>query len=213
MNRFDGFLFSKLHLIGSKSEGPSYFLQQFDYREVPIDKHTWPWQEDKALQECLGTKVTLHGSFQAGRLKYEKVTAYEPVVEPSEHKLDLDLKLEAAVLWVNKMLPATKPQYFDLELLVRWPYRSIWYGICPTTQLYDFIVQQGDTVIWQWSRGRHFLPVTTQVDVAGGDWHTYKEIWPVIPSIIPAEGDYDVRAVFIAARQEVVRKLTVKFAH
>jgi hypothetical protein len=38
MERFDGYLFSKLHLIGSKSEGPTYFLQQFDYKEYKGNK-------------------------------------------------------------------------------------------------------------------------------------------------------------------------------
>jgi len=38
MSEFHGFMFSKLHLIGSKSEGPRYLLQQFDYSEIHVAK-------------------------------------------------------------------------------------------------------------------------------------------------------------------------------
>ena len=47
--KFDGFLFSKLQAIGTRSEGPAYFLQEFDKKEVPILKHTMLWQVDPAL--------------------------------------------------------------------------------------------------------------------------------------------------------------------
>ena len=45
MNEFHGFIFSKLHLIGSKSEGPNYFLQQFDYSELPLAKQAQLWRK------------------------------------------------------------------------------------------------------------------------------------------------------------------------
>jgi len=78
MNEFHGFLFSKLHLIGSKSEGPTYFLQQFDYSEIAITKQTHLWEQDPRLQEHLGSKITIDGKLVSGCLNYEKVRPYSP---------------------------------------------------------------------------------------------------------------------------------------
>ncbi len=77
MSKFNGFIFSKLHLIGSKSEGPSYFLQQSDFNEILIEKQAELWEEDPALQKVLGTKVTVTGELSSeGKLQYNKITHY-----------------------------------------------------------------------------------------------------------------------------------------
>jgi hypothetical protein len=73
MNEYHGFMFSKLHLIGSKSEGPRYFLQQFDYSEIPIAKKVELWREDLTLQKVLGTKVTIVGEMLDQEIIYDKI--------------------------------------------------------------------------------------------------------------------------------------------
>ncbi len=78
MNEFHGFLFSKLHAIGSKSEGPTYFLQQFDYKEIEIEKKTHPWEQDPDLQKYLASKITIAGELVSGHLRYDKVKPYSP---------------------------------------------------------------------------------------------------------------------------------------
>ena len=75
--KFDGFLFSKLQAIGTRSEGPAYFLQRFDDKDVPILKHTMMWQKDPALQKHLGTKVTVEGEMMGDVLTYTSVKPYE----------------------------------------------------------------------------------------------------------------------------------------
>jgi len=77
LQKFDGFLFSKLANIGTKSEGPAYFLQKFNYTEVRILKHTMLWQPDPALQQYLGTKVTIKGEMAGAVLTYTSVKPYE----------------------------------------------------------------------------------------------------------------------------------------
>jgi hypothetical protein len=61
-------VFSKLHEIDSKSEGPTYFLQQRDYKELEIEKQAEPWEEDPNLQPYLGQKVVAGGETASARL-------------------------------------------------------------------------------------------------------------------------------------------------
>jgi len=85
-NNFVGFIFSKLHLIGSKSQGPTYYLQQFIFGEakslsegptIEIVKQVQPWEEDPSLQEYLGKIVKVAGVMVANKLKYEKVKPFK----------------------------------------------------------------------------------------------------------------------------------------
>ena len=217
MPRFDGYVFSKLHLIGSKSEGPIYFLQQWDYTELAVVKKTMPWEQDPALHEA--RKVTIHGTFDKDGIHYDKVLELQPP-EPEvqkareEAKLNVDLRLGVDVLWVNKMPPTQSPeqQSMDLTLLVQWPHRSIWRGISPTSQIYDFSIEREEKTIWQWSRGRMFLMVVTPVVIPGGDPVEFPEVWRFDPNQIESEGTYTARATFIASGQEVSKDFEVKFA-
>ena len=77
MSTFNGFLFSKLGRIGTKSEGPDYFLQLKDYSEVPIIKKAELWQPDPELQKCLGKKVEIVAKHDPTYLEYESVKAKE----------------------------------------------------------------------------------------------------------------------------------------
>lgn len=216
MGIFDGYLFSKLQCIGTFSEGPLYILQQFDYSEVIIVKTTELWEEDPELHKFLGKKVTVEGMLYGEGIHYVKISPLKPhVAEEVERKLEVDLKLETDVLWVNKQPPQKPPikQSMDLALLVRWPYRSIWHGLCPTTQIYDFFIEYEGTIIWQWSRGKVFIPVLTPVSIIGNGPVEYPVTWHFSPDEIESEGTYTARAIFVASGQEVAKDFEVKFAH
>jgi len=140
-----------LDKIGSKSEGPIYFLQKWNYLEIIVVK--------------------------------------EPSTEPS---------LE---------------QSMDLTLMVKWPYRSIWEGSCPTTQIYDFFIDLNDYPIWQWSKGKTFLQVQTPVSIPGGISKEFPVTWSFLSTDIKEEGTYTARAVFIASGQTTFKDFEIKFAH
>ena len=85
MKEFSGFLFSKLARLGSRSEGPDYFLQQFDRsahpivdKVIPIQRETPLWKEDPVLQKHLATEVIIHGTIHGGKLYCKEI---QPVSE------------------------------------------------------------------------------------------------------------------------------------
>ena len=75
--QYDGFLYWKLQAIGTRSEGPAYFLQTFDNRDIPIKKRAMLWQQDPALHAHVGTKVTIDGGMAGRSLIYTSVKPYE----------------------------------------------------------------------------------------------------------------------------------------
>jgi len=75
---FNGYLFSKLAAIGSRSEGPEYFLQGFDYSETPIKKHVELFEDDPQLRALLATKVAVTGSMIGKVLAYSSIGKYAP---------------------------------------------------------------------------------------------------------------------------------------
>jgi hypothetical protein len=216
MARFDGYLFSKLHLIGSKSEGPTYILQQWDYSEIPVVKKVMPWKEDPKLHEFLARKVTIKGKFGPEGIAYDEIRDLQPpILVEKQPALELDLRLETDILWVNKM-PPTDPQMkqtFDLTLLVKWPYRSIWHGLCPTSQIYDFFIEREGEIIWQWSWGKVFAEVTTLVAIPGGGFVEFPVTWVFSPAEIESEGTYTASALFIASGQGVSKDFEIRFAY
>lgn len=219
MGKFEGYLFSKLHLIGSKSEGPSYFLQQWSYNEIPVVKKTMLWEEDPVLHKYLAKEVMIEGKLHSNRIYYEKIRELKRrTAEEPENKLKLDLKFEGLdknILWVNKQ-PSPGPsveQSMGLILLVKWPYRSVWHGLCPTSQIYDFFIEKEDMIIWKWSEGKAFNMVLTPVWVPGGDFITFPVTWYFSPDEIEHEDTYTVCAIFIASGQEICKDFEIKFAH
>jgi len=212
---FDGYVFSKLHAIGTKSEGPAYFLQQWDYREIQIAKKAHLWEDDPALHQFLGKKATIEGSLDQNIIHYDKITGYQPSKEPElQKKLEVRVKPERDVLWVNKMPGGGEAkQSMGLTLLVKWPYRSIWTGLCPTSQIYDLFVERNGEIIWQWSKEHVFLEVLTPVEVPGGDFIPYTETWYFHPKDIRSEGIYTARGKFIASGQEAIANFEIKFAY
>lgn len=212
MTEFPGFLFSKLNYeIGSKQEGPKYFLQLLKepYPELEIVKHVDNWEEDPALLPHLGQKVVLVGAEVDGRLSYEHAIPYfQPI------QLELSLQLEPETLWLNKQPPVPPmPVPVKLVLLVRWPWRSIWQGTCETTQLYDFLVEREGRTIWRWSRGKAFAAQTTMVEIPGGGLKEFAvETWMVNPTDIETEGVYRVRGIFLASAQVAEKGFEIRFA-
>lgn len=221
MKRFDGYLFSKLDKIGSKSEGPVYILQKWDYKEIPIVKKAELWKKDTALHKFLGKKVNIEGVLREKEIHYEKIDSFLNPDEPAEKLLDIDLKLQLkddGVLWINKM-PSPKPvppsiKNMQLTLLVRWPYRSIWSGTCPTSQLYDFFIESPKgNVIWQWSKCVIFGEKPTLVEIPGGASFEFPVTWNYFDNAIELIGTYKARGVFIASGQEVSEEFEIKFAY
>lgn len=219
--KFDGFVFSKLHAIGSKSEGPAYYLQQWDDKEIAIAKKTHLWQEDPALQKYLGKKATIEGKLNDGVLDYEKISDYrlaghtEPINDPeTQNKLEIRVKPDTDILWVDKMPGLKIPQSVALTLLAKWPFRSIWEGICPTAQTFDFSIERKGETLWQWSKGKIFAQVQTPVSVPGAEYvKIATESWYFYPDEIKSEGIYTARAKFIATGQEAIATFEIKFAY
>lgn len=212
MTTFHGYLFSKLQNIGTKSEGPDYYLQLFDYHEVMVIKQAHAWQVDPTLHPWLNHKVAIEGVLEMDGLRYEHIMPYES--QTDAHQLALELKVEPDFVWVD-MLPPGPParQQIQLTLLVQWPYRSIWEGECPTTQLYDFTVEFEGKLLWRWSDKQVFDAVTTPVKIPGGAPVAYPVIWECDPAELSAEGCYLARATYIASGQTVCREFEVKFAY
>ena len=79
LNQFHGFLFSKLTNIGTKSEGPSYFLQYRNYKDIKIIKHTNPWQRDPELEKFLGRNVEISGHITNKTIDYQAIKSWSPI--------------------------------------------------------------------------------------------------------------------------------------
>ncbi len=79
---------------------------------------------------------------EPGRHHCNGIIPYTPPQLAREQELCLrvDLKLETPEIRLNKMPPSPHLKPFMLTLEVEWPYRNIWKGTCPTSQLYDFSV-------------------------------------------------------------------------
>lgn len=81
MEEYHGYLFAKLARIGSKSEGPEYFLQQWDGQGNTTDTHIKKqdnlWQIDAKLHKFLARKVTILGTLKEKTIEYEEIKDYE----------------------------------------------------------------------------------------------------------------------------------------
>lgn len=216
MALFDGYLFSKLALIGTKSEGPAYFLQQWDYREIRVEKKSFPWKPDPDLHQFLNKKVTISGEIGEEGIHYYKVTDFSEETEklsaePREGlKVDLQLGF-GDTLVVHKGESAPPLQQMDLVLSVEWPFRSIWRGQCPTSQLYDFFIERNGEIVTWWSRNLSFLQVITTVEIPGGSPKPFPVRWVFSADDIQHEGRYTMRARFVASGQEVTKDFNIKF--
>ena len=216
LTKWEGYLFAKLTALGSKSEGPLYALQLEDGKELPIQKKVLPWMEDPVLQTCLGERVTVYGTLRDS----EAGINYEKLVRP-KGPLNLDIKLDLTdnTLWINKM-PGPAPDFpptmkeVQVGFAVQWPYRSIWEGECPSTQLYDIWIEDPcNRMVWKWSRSLRFLDEVTPVELPGGSPKIVSVPWHYFDDAITQEGTYVVAAKFIASGQIVRKAFSVQFAH
>ncbi len=216
LQTFTGYLFTKVENVGSKSEGPGYYLMLKDKTEMKIKKDAELWKEDPHLQKFVNTCIIIDGTMEEGMLNYEQILSCD-LVEGDELTLMTDLRLgiEDNVLWIDKMpgFDPLKKQKMDLTLRVKWPYRSIWKGKCLTSQIYDFEIRKGKKVIWRWSDDKKFNKMITTVKIPGGEFIEYPVVWVFSPDDIKSEGSYTAWAIFIASEQEVLKDFEIKFAH
>lgn len=71
--RVEGFLYEVLDGIGTKDEGPAYFLQQFNGTDLAIIKNASQTKEDSTLQSFVGKKVSISGERTGQAILYQRV--------------------------------------------------------------------------------------------------------------------------------------------
>ena len=215
MCMYHGYLFTKLDNIGSKSEGPKYFLQRFDYKEKVVIKQAHLWMEDEKLHPFVSKKVSIDGRLTPEGILYISIADYSGEdIELENNKLDIEVRIGSDPLSINKMPDSGSPtQAMDISLMIRWPYRSYWVGQCPSTQTYDMSIEKEGKTLWKWSDNKVFSQVLTPVSIPGSSKFTeFQELWKISPEMIESEGTYTVRALYIATGQEVIKDFEVKFA-
>ena len=76
MEKFTGFIYSRLERINSRSQGPEYFLQTGEQIEddIPIHKKANLWEVDSQLQKNLATIVSIDGEIADNKLAYKTIT-------------------------------------------------------------------------------------------------------------------------------------------
>ena len=67
-----GYLFSRTERIGTRSEGPEYYLR-IDDKEIHVIKNANLWEEDPLLQKMIDRKVWISGNLVDGELFYEEI--------------------------------------------------------------------------------------------------------------------------------------------
>lgn len=72
MEKLAGYLFAKLDAIGARSEGPVYYIQQYDYKEQVIIKQANLWEEDPVLHPLIAQKIVLLGTVTPEGIEYQK---------------------------------------------------------------------------------------------------------------------------------------------
>jgi hypothetical protein len=75
---FNGYLYSMLNAINTPDEEPVYYLQTFDNRDLLVLKRASKKNEDSALQEYVGKKVTIIGVEMNQTIDYQHIHKYEP---------------------------------------------------------------------------------------------------------------------------------------
>ncbi|MBN1574039.1 MAG: hypothetical protein JW984_12655 [Deltaproteobacteria bacterium] len=73
-----GFLFSRIERVGTKSEGPEYYLRTDGGEEIHLFKNATLWREDPVLQGYVNKRVSISGDLYEKELFYKEV---KPIIE------------------------------------------------------------------------------------------------------------------------------------
>ncbi|MBN2224207.1 MAG: hypothetical protein JW765_05990 [Deltaproteobacteria bacterium] len=73
VEHYTGYLLSRMERIGTRSEGPEYYLRLKDGSEIHVVKKADLWKEDPALQKYVDRKVWIGGSLVDGELYYTEI--------------------------------------------------------------------------------------------------------------------------------------------
>ena len=68
-----GTLLSRTERVGTRSEGPEYYLRTDDGREIHVVKNALPWKADKVLRKEVDRDVWIPGTLVDGELVYTEV--------------------------------------------------------------------------------------------------------------------------------------------
>ncbi|MBE0663078.1 MAG: hypothetical protein IH597_11500 [Bacteroidales bacterium] len=236
MDKFNGYLYAMLAEIGSRSEGPAYYLQllepQRDITEYPIKKKSELWDIDPVLHAFLARKISIGGELQEGRINYktiipygEELTGELPANEPTISKLSMQLSFvgntysaEDQMMWVNKMPQIGGPPPFlnNLKIILdyRWLAVGEYRGSCPTSQFFEFTIHDPNrTLIWEWGKTIKFSNTHNSFELTGNYKYSFNVDWPFFNHAIQHEGDYIVTAKFLATGNILKKTLKVTFVH
>ena len=73
MKEFDGYLYSRLHSMYSKNEGPDYYLQTREDKDYFLitEKMPEPWKINEMLEPYVRSKVDIKGELKEERIEKE----------------------------------------------------------------------------------------------------------------------------------------------
>ncbi len=129
MEKYRGFVFAKLARIGSKMEGPDYFLQQWDDQrktwDTHIQKQVDAWKVDPKIHEFLAQKVTISGTLKEKSIQYAEIKSDRPKDLPrAEAYRRIDFKKTG-------IHPGTIPKTFILVVSGTKPYVNMEVNLKP----------------------------------------------------------------------------------
>lgn len=95
-----GKLISRLEGVGSRSEGPIYFIIPSEgypeWNEIPVRKRVMPWMKDLVLHDLIGEIITIKGEITETKdtisIDYEEVIHNGEVLRPKNWKKVLNPK-------------------------------------------------------------------------------------------------------------------------
>lgn len=236
MDKFNGYLYAMLAEIGSRSEGPAYYLQLLephrDITEYSINKKSELWDIDPVLHAFLARKISIGGELQEGLINYktiipygEELTGELPATEPTISKLSMSLSFvgntysaEDRMMWVNKMPVSGGPppllNNLRIVLDYKWLAEGDYRGQCPSSQFFEFTIQDPNGIkIWEWGKTIRFNNTDNSFELTGRQKYTFFVDWPFFNHAIQHAGEYTVTANFLATGNILKKKLLVTFVY
>lgn len=236
MTKFNGFLYAMLTEIGTRSEGPSYYLQLLEPQGrttfYPIQKQSELWDIDPVLHAFLARKISINGELQDGWIHYKSMIPYGeeligelPALDPQISKLSMGISFmgntysnEDQHLWINKMPVMGGPPPFlnNLRILLdyKWLTAGEYRGQCPTSQFFEFTIHApNNRLIWEWAKAIRFSNTNNSFELIGNQKYTFMVDWPFFNHAIDQAGDYTVTAKFLATGNILKKTLVVTFVY